>query len=316
MRMNYRKPRSVAFLCVSLYFSVSTSICFAAEGQLEGLSPGQSEDSTVKTTATGEDFAALALDMTNPRYYEMGSVEVKEIGPDASKEVTRLELNTKYLDQGGTDNLLGDISAPISKGKSKNKGKKAPDEKSEGDSASKYKGPTGLEKYEAQAKAIDRIVSTIIGTGTKIWKVAEKATPVVHVKGAEANALPAAIPDWRSMEGWQNPISRTFHVAYKNQLNMTVVDFSYRIQYMPGGSYKGHGLFLADVMVEQAGVHVLPGFNFEAEAKVTEARNMGTETRPVAGMGLSISWKIQRLWFYDEYSASYFVRGDGGFQQN
>lgn len=157
------------------------------------------------------------------------------------------------------------------------------------------------------------ILDKIINMGKKVWTLVEANKPVVNVQLNTANALPANLPSWQSLGGWQTPVSKVYRVSYKNMYGMNVVDFSYRILYTYGGNAKGKGRYLTHVTLVPHQLDVAWGFTFNAEAKIPSVVNAGTSEDPVGAMELMLSWKVNTVMKHSESTASYFVRGDGQF---
>ena len=158
------------------------------------------------------------------------------------------------------------------------------------------------------------IIDQIIQLGEKVWKIVEANKPVVSVTEApRASALPKGADSWLQLAGWQNPKARVFRVSYKNLYGMNVVDFSFRVTYSSGGNVRGKGAYLANVSVLPANLQVAWGFTFNAGVEVANVLNAGSAQSPVAGMELLIRWQIDTVVKHERSTASYFVRGDGGF---
>jgi hypothetical protein len=158
------------------------------------------------------------------------------------------------------------------------------------------------------------ILDQVINLGQKVWKIVEANKPVVSVTEVpRANALPKGAESWQQLAGWQNPRARVFRVSYKNTYGFTVVDFSFRVTYTSGGNVGGKGAYLANVSVIPANLQVAWGFTFNAGVEVANVLNAGTAQSPIAGMELLMRWQIDTVVKHERSTASYFVRGDGGF---
>lgn len=154
-------------------------------------------------------------------------------------------------------------------------------------------------------------LSSIVNMGEKIWGIISANKPVMNAQWASASALPAKAGCWLDLAGWQDPKAITFRTRYKNGFGMTVVDFTYRVIYLYGGSLQGAGKFLANVQVQPAEVNVAWGWQLEAKASVPAVVNVGSTTDPVAGMQVLIDWTVKTVVTHSEQSSAYFVKGDG-----
>lgn len=157
------------------------------------------------------------------------------------------------------------------------------------------------------------VLDQILNYGARIWKIVEANKPVVNVKVATANALPAGTRDWRGYQGWQTPRSRVYRISYKNFYGINVVDFSYRVLYTYGGNVFGKGRYLTNVTILPANLSVAWGYKFDAESAVPSVLNAGTVANPVAAMELLMKWSVDTVVSHNQMTTSFFVRGDGEF---
>ena len=83
-----------------------------------------------------------------------------------------------------------------------------------------------------------------------------------------------------------------------------------------GGSYKCKGRYLSAVTIEPLSVQVAWGYKFSLSVDIPDSGilNMGSQENPVAGMSVTLNWKIQAL-NASEGRAVYFLQGDGTFQE-
>ncbi len=161
---------------------------------------------------------------------------------------------------------------------------------------------------------VDVVVDKVINIGKKIWEVVKAGKPVVSAKEMRATALPQGAKDWRQLQGWEAPRSRTYRIAYTNLYGMTVVDYSFRITYTYGGNVDGVGRYLTNVSVVPAKASVAWGYSFDSEASVPSVINLGSKTAPVAGMELQIKWTVKTALKHEQQQSAYFVDGKGGFK--
>lgn len=162
------------------------------------------------------------------------------------------------------------------------------------------------------APALD--LDGIVKVGQELWKVVEANRPVVNVETEQVSVLPVEKPNWAELAGWKSPEHRTYEIKYKNFLNFDVVAFKFRVLYTPGGSYKNKGRYLTRVTVVPDTVYAAWGFDFNAVAKVPSIVNLGSRDNRLAGAEIYIEWRVKSVTTEIRQSASFFVGGDGRFQ--
>lgn len=213
--------------------------------------------------------------LTDPDYFIIDSVEVEEISEAEFAPSARESSHDPLIDVPETITVAWDIVRDLRNG--------------------------------------NLILDVVFNMGKKIWDIVEANKPVVDIETDFATALPKGTKDWRAFEGWQSPAARVYRVRYKNRFGMKVVDFSYRVLYTYGGSVLGRGRYLTNVTVEPD-VDVLWGYKFNAKVAIREPINTGTTENPVAGLEMAMSWEVDTVVKHLEGSTSYFVRGDGRFE--
>lgn len=162
--------------------------------------------------------------------------------------------------------------------------------------------------------ALDAKLDKIINMGKKIWKIVEAGKPVVSTQWAMADAMPEGKIRWDAMSGWKDPIAKSYRISAKNLYGISVVDFTYRLTYTYGGSYKGVGRYLTRVSGMASDLSVLWGYTFDAVVEVPNVTNAGTVENPVAALEMIVKWRMSTVLKSNEGSASYLMRGDGTFQ--
>ena len=158
------------------------------------------------------------------------------------------------------------------------------------------------------------LLDNIINLGKKIWTLVEANHAVVSIATDRANALPQGISTWEHMQEWKTPSSRLFRVTYKNFFGMNVVDFTFRLIYTYGGSVNGKGLYLTQIGVIPADLLVRSGYTFNVHAFVPNITNAGTSESPMAAAEILVNWSLDNYAKHIEGSQSYYVRGDGYFE--
>ncbi len=181
------------------------------------------------------------------------------------------------------------------------------------DSAASIEAPiTSSEVLELPLDVSD--ITNIINIGKQIWAIVEANKPVSNITTNQATAVPKGVTDWTSLAGWQAPQSHTYQTSIKNTYGITVIQFSYRVMFTPGGTFRGKGHYLANVTVDPANVYVAWGYTFNAQVTIPSITNAGTTASPTAAAEILVKWDIDTILNHIEQSASYYARGDGTFQ--
>lgn len=150
----------------------------------------------------------------------------------------------------------------------------------------------------------------IINIGERVWKFLQDNRPVVSAKTMYANALPRGIQCWDELDSWQRPRSEVYRATYYNGFGMAVVNLEFRLVFTWGGQVNETGRYLTNVTVQYRKLDAAPFFNVDAEVEVPQVVNVGKRKSPVAGMQVSVRWKVRGL-NHVERTASFFVYGDG-----
>jgi hypothetical protein len=157
------------------------------------------------------------------------------------------------------------------------------------------------------------VLDQFINMGKKIWSIIEANRPVVNVKTDIAHALPLGVQSWQQLATWQTPQAKAFRVVYKNLYGASVVDFTFRLHFTHGGSVNGKGAYLTHITVVPANLSVVWGYTFNAQTEIPSITNAGTHEAPVAGALIEIKWSVDTALKHQQNTASYYVRGDGQF---
>jgi hypothetical protein len=158
-------------------------------------------------------------------------------------------------------------------------------------------------------------LGTVTALGRQIWKIVEANQPVMRAHLETTSVVPQGISDWKVLEGWSAPKSRLFRSVYRNLYGAQVVRFDYRVIYTAGGSYNGHGKYLARISVVPAHVTVAWGYTFNAEAHVPVVTNEGSQTNPIAAAQIDVQWSVDTAMRHYTETSSYYVSGDGTFSE-
>ncbi len=168
-------------------------------------------------------------------------------------------------------------------------------------------------EVNAGLDGVNVAIDKIINMGKKLWNIVTDNKPVVNLKLDTGNAVPAGIPNWMVLSGWQTPKAFVYRTTYVNGFGVNVVDFAYRVTYTYGGSLNGQGQYLTQATIVPANLDVAWGYEFNAEASIPMVTNAGTTTSPVAGMQMEMHWTVETPLKRSESRDAYYIRGDGAF---
>lgn len=159
------------------------------------------------------------------------------------------------------------------------------------------------------------ILDKIVNLGRKVWDLVQAGKPVLNIQTDVATGLPQGTRCWLDLQTWAVPESRVYSVAFRNGFGMDVVKLSYRVLWLPGGSVDGAGKYIGYAAIVPTDSSVSWGFNLNAKATVPMVFNMGTKVDPVAGMNLSMIYRVETPFQTSEQSQSYYVNGKGEYKQ-
>jgi hypothetical protein len=154
-------------------------------------------------------------------------------------------------------------------------------------------------------------LSAIINIGQQLWNIVSANQPTATTSQNVATAVPDGIKSWTQLAGWQNPQIHNYKVSLKNGYGANVVTFGYQLQFNSGGNLDGRGQFLANGTIRATQVDVLWGYHFSADAAVGDVVNVGSSQDPIAGVNLTVTWKVGTVLKQENGSRTFFVRGDG-----
>lgn len=158
-------------------------------------------------------------------------------------------------------------------------------------------------------------IGLVINTATKVWKILDKARPVVNIKKFQANALPSALTDWKEMSGWLPARSRTFLFSYRNAYGFEVIRIKYQVVYTAGGQFHGRGRYIGQVTVIPVEVNALIGHKADVTVSVDATYNLGTEQDPIAGMTMSVECLKSSMPFLSNISHVFEIDGWGNLRR-
>jgi len=237
---------------------------------------------------------AQARQNIDPAYFIIGSVETYEVHDNGSMSALRPMI--RITDPVGT------VPSPAP----------AP-------SPSASPSPSATASAPAPAPSNGSVLQDIDGLfalGKQIWDIIAANHPVVTTSTERVSVVPPGITDWQDLEGWDRPQMRTFHSVYRNVYGAAMVDFEYRVMFTPKGRREdGKGAFLSGVTILPSALQVGWGYTFNAKGTVASITNAGSRKNPVAAVEIQMQWTLDTMLAHDERSFTYYVRGDGDFQE-
>jgi hypothetical protein len=170
------------------------------------------------------------------------------------------------------------------------------------------------DKEDGIVELIGTGIDSMLLYGKKIWNIITSGKPT----GTQQHIVPlSVIPNidgqtgtLYEMENWELPKSRKFKVNYKNLLGVSVVSFTYSVNYQAGGSHNGKGKWLTGINVSASEVSVMWGFGFDATSSLVGVTNMGTKENPIAAATLKVSWELSSVLQNVKGSESFHITGD------
>ncbi|OFZ17730.1 MAG: hypothetical protein A2X94_15195 [Bdellovibrionales bacterium GWB1_55_8] len=154
-------------------------------------------------------------------------------------------------------------------------------------------------------------VDGIVNLAKSIWDIVVENKPVVNINVDHANALPTGVEAWTSLSNWQVPKGKAYRVNYINGFGSSVVDFTFRVLFVPGGKFKGKGAYITNATIVPASVKVSWGFKFNASVKVSSITNAGSLKNPLAAMQLDMNWIVESVLKHEQQTQNFYIRGDG-----
>lgn len=152
--------------------------------------------------------------------------------------------------------------------------------------------------------------SEIINIGEKIWKIIEDNRAVLNTNSLFGNALPKGAKSAAELDGFSELEKKSYRLHGKNLYGVTVYDVTYSIFHRWGGNYHGKGKYLSNVGIVPVDVQVLWGYTVDVSVESTEPVNVGSNTSPVASMGLILKMRVATPLKAAEVQHVYSFRGD------
>lgn len=177
----------------------------------------------------------------------------------------------------------------------------------------------GHPSQKANIGQVIQIANDVIALGERIYEIVKKGKPVVNTSYAPLSVMPKNAEgqpvDIMDTEGWSLPTARKMRMDYKNVYGMTVVSFEYTVVFAHSGSYEGKGAYITAAQIIPSNVKVSWGFDFNASMKLVGLQNHGTRQSPVAGMVISVNYKVESVMTTIESNDTYHMTGKGQLVQ-
>jgi len=152
----------------------------------------------------------------------------------------------------------------------------------------------------------------IVNIAKAAWQIYKDGKPVLNSQRDYASAVPSGITSWTDLSNWDTYSWGPFKINYKNLYSITVVSLTFNYQYAYGGrGADGKGRYLNQATVMPTDISVLWGWTFDATMNVQPPLNLGSATNPIAGLVLTLDWKVSSGLSKIQNACSVRVSGDG-----
>jgi hypothetical protein len=162
------------------------------------------------------------------------------------------------------------------------------------------------------SKKEDRFeIQELITLGKEIWQIIKDGAPVINFANESASVIPLAAGCPFALSYWSLPQSKTYELTYENKFGMEMIYFTYKVIYSYGGRYQNKGAYLANVSIHPQDIQVAWGQSFDANVKIANSLNLGSQEDPIAGLEVSLEWSITNPITEIQSKRVYFVDGLG-----
>ena len=159
------------------------------------------------------------------------------------------------------------------------------------------------------------LVDQWVTLGLKVWQIIISGHPVANVSTQRIAVLPNASIEWNAMENWKGPAAHTYVIIKKNIFGNPIMRNTYTVAYNYGGQLNGRGAFIANATIIPSDVRVSYGWQLDAEAQIGQPVNVGSKDDPVAGIDLSIRWRVSNSFSLNQGTDAFFINGRGEISQ-
>lgn len=174
--------------------------------------------------------------------------------------------------------------------------------------------PTFDDRVDSAGKVITA-AGNIVALGESIYTLVTKGKPKNTTEYAPINVVPKDPSskeqiDVFDLEGFSMPVEKSY-VAKIIAGGKEVVNFTYKVMFSYGGSYNGAGKYLMNVIVIPGSVKTSWGWEFNATMKLSGVMNHGTKADPVAGIMVTMKYKMDSLTSSFERNDTIHITGRG-----
>lgn len=157
-------------------------------------------------------------------------------------------------------------------------------------------------------------INQIIEIGTKIYDIIKSNAPVVNVQHTPLSVVPMGITNWEQLTNWRAPMIKVYEITAKNIFGMTPVSIRLKLTANYGGTYRGHGKFLANVDLVTTQVSVWWGYTVDISAEDMTPLNIGSYGAPIAALPVNVHFRIRTIFHDTTGEENYWIDGAGGFK--
>lgn len=176
-------------------------------------------------------------------------------------------------------------------------------------------GPIGLPKLPGVGNSGTVVLDQIVNIANKVWNIIKENRPVVDIKTTYATAVPKGIDHWDQLSGWSRPAGTKYGFYAKNRLGQRVVSVDYVVFRTYNGKYDGKGRYLTNVTVLPTRTHAAWGYTLTMSVDAAKPTNVGTAENPMAGMQMTLAWKMANPIKDEQGRSVFYLEGDGTFQR-
>eukprot|EP00178_Gracilaria_changii_P021629 TRINITY_DN64149_c0_g1_i1.p1 TRINITY_DN64149_c0_g1~~TRINITY_DN64149_c0_g1_i1.p1 ORF type:complete len:264 (+),score=40.53 TRINITY_DN64149_c0_g1_i1:48-794(+) len=157
--------------------------------------------------------------------------------------------------------------------------------------------------------------TVIINIAKKVWDFLKEGEPVMNIDEDYGDAVPKGIERWDQMYGWSAPSSKSYRHVWKDGFGREIFVITYRVMWTHEGKVEGSdGLYVHQAQMVPAEVKVGWGWTVNAQCKVPEVLNTGTNDAPVGGIHLRLVYTLGSIMQKHHRQLDYFVEGNGSFK--
>ncbi len=146
----------------------------------------------------------------------------------------------------------------------------------------------------------------------RVWSIIQDNRAVLNVSRQNSKALPVlAKSDWTALTGWKPEQGIELSMTVENLYGIDVIELSYVVSVIYGGSVRGTGQYIAAARVIPKKIDVLWGFNMDVNVAEVAIQNIGTEKNPHAAVTLDVGVTYGSILSQTSFTNSYRLQGNG-----